>query len=231
MIAAIIPARSGSKRIPGKNTKLFAGRPIIAYSIQAAMRAGIFDRIIVSTDSPDIAAVAESFGAQAPFLRPPELADDFTGTDAVFLHALKWLRANDALPEQACCIYATAPFIDPLHLRRGLDLLRKHTATSAFTVTTFPSTIFRALRRDERGRLTMVWPEYHETRSQDLPEAYHDAGQFYWVDTVKYLAEGRLFSSDAVPVPIPRHLVQDIDTPEDWERAEIMHRCLAALDR
>jgi pseudaminic acid cytidylyltransferase len=226
MNIALIPARGGSKRIPGKNIKLFAGKPLIAYSIAAARACGLFDRIIVSTDSPAIAEVATGLGAEAPFLRPADLADDFASTDSVFLHTLSWLDKESRVPDYACCIYASAPLLQPEALLRGLALLKEQQATSAFSVTTFPSPVFRALRLDERQRLSMVWPEHHGSRSQDLPEVYHDAGQFYWVDVVKYLSEGRVFSSDAVPVRIPRHLVQDIDTPEDWTRAELMFRCL-----
>ena len=226
MNVAIIPARGGSKRIPRKNVKPFAGKPIIVYSIEAAKESALFDRIIVSTDDREIAEVARRYGAEVPFLRPAELADDFTGTDAVLLHGLEWLRANDRLPDFFCCIYATAPFVRSESLRQGFDLLRRQQATTAFSVATFPSCIFRALRTEGRGRLEMIWPENREKRSQDLGEAFHDAGQFYWADTGKYLEERRLFSADAVAVPIPRYLVQDIDTPEDWETAERMYRAL-----
>lgn len=219
---AIIPARGGSKRIPRKNVKLFAGRPMIAHSIEAARASGVFDRIVVSTDDAEIMETARACGAEAPFSRPPELANDHAGTDEVLIHALTWLSEHGAAPGYACCLYATAPFVRPGDLARGLQLLKEKGATTAFSVTSFPYTIFRALKINEQGRLEMFWPENRLKRSQDLPESWHDAGQFYWMDVPKYLRERRLFSADSVPVVLPRYLVQDIDTPEDWETAEHM---------
>jgi pseudaminic acid cytidylyltransferase len=217
---AIIPARGGSKRIPGKNIRLFAGLPIIAYSIRAAQQSQLFSRVIVSTDSEAIAQVARHYGAEVPFMRPSELADDYTDTDAVVLHALNWLIKSDDTPNYFCCIYPTAPFVRPDILRRGFELLVAANAATTFAVTTYPYTIFRSLRINDHGRVEMFWPENFSKRSQDLPHAYHDAGQFYWANTERYLIEKRLFSSDSLPVVIPRSLVQDIDTPEDWEVAE-----------
>ncbi|MFZ2657246.1 MAG: pseudaminic acid cytidylyltransferase [Victivallales bacterium] len=224
--AAVIPARGGSKRIPGKNIKLFLGKPMISYSIEAARASGVFDKIIVSTDSPEIAKIAEEYGAEAPFMRPHELSDDHATTDSVVLHALDWLNTNWERVDYICCIYSTAPFVRAEYLKKGLELLIKEKATSAFSVTSFPFPIFRALKMDDSGRIQMFWPEHRLTRSQDLPEAFHDAGQFYWIDARKYAIEKKLFSSDAVPVVLPRKLVQDIDTPEDWERAESMFKVL-----
>jgi pseudaminic acid cytidylyltransferase len=229
--AAVIPARSGSKRIPGKNIKLFLGKPMISYSIEAAKKSGVFDRIIVSTDSPEIAKIAVVYGAEVPFMRPPELSGDHASTDSVVLHALDWLGANWKPVDYICCIYSTAPFVRPEYLKKGLELLRSENATSAFSVTSFPCPIFRALKVDGGGRIQMFWPEHRLTRSQDLPEAFHDAGQFYWADARKYALEKRLFSSDAVPIILPRKFVQDIDTPEDWERAESMFKVLEKQDR
>lgn len=226
MNVAIIPARGGSKRIPRKNIKPFAGRPMIAHSIVAARESGLFERIIVSTDDEEIAQVSRDYGAEVPFMRPAELADDFAGTDAVLLHALTWLKERGELPDAFCCIYATAPFVRSEFLRQGLEALHREEATTAFSVTSFAYSIFRALRTTTNGRLEMIWPKNRDRRSQDLGEAYHDAGQFYWADTQKYLGEQKLFSRDAVPVFIPRYLVQDIDTPEDWETAERMYRAL-----
>jgi len=226
MTVAIIPARIGSKRIPKKNIKIFHGKPIIAYSIQAAHETGLFSKVIVSTDSQELADIAVSYGAEVPFIRPAELSDDFTGTDAVILHALNWLIDNGTDIQYACCIYATAPFIDSVFIRKGLELLKSVKATSAFSVTTYPYPIYRSLKLNENGRLGMIWPDYMNVRSQDLSEAYHDAGQFYWADVKKYLTEKKFFSQDAIPVVLPRHLVQDIDTDEDWQRAEAMYKAL-----
>jgi pseudaminic acid cytidylyltransferase len=225
-VVAIIPARGGSKRIPHKNIKPFCGKPMIAYSIEAAKNAGIFDRIIVSTDSKAIASIAKDFEAEIPFMRPMELADDFAGTDAVILHALKRLMEDGEKIDYVCCIYATAPFVKAEYIVKGYNLLRDKNATSCFSVTTYPFPIFRSLKINYHNRLEILWPEYKETRSQDLIEAYHDAGQFYWAEVKSYLKEKQLYSKDAVPVILPRYLVQDIDTPEDWETAEKMYAVL-----
>lgn len=226
MIAAVIPARGGSKRIPGKNIKLFAGKPMIAWSIEAARTSGLFEKIIVSTDSPDIASVARQYGAETPFTRPEALSDDFTPTAPVLLHALNWLNAHGPKVSRLCCIYATAPFVRPADLRQGLRVLDTHRVASVFSVTTFAFPVQRALRLTGDGRLAMLWPEFELARSNDLVEAYHDAGQFYWLDGDRFLAEGVVYAEDSRPVILPRHLVQDIDTPEDWERAERMFAAL-----
>lgn len=222
-VIAIIPARGGSKRIPKKNIKLFAGKPIISYSIKVAQETRLFDRIIVSTDSEEIAEVAKTCGAEAPFIRPAELADDFTGDVPVIIHVLTWLQEHDRLPEYFCYIYATAPFVQSRYIIEGFNLLKKRNAITAFSVTTFPYPIFRALKIDDDGCVEMFWPEHENSRSNDLPEAYHDAGHFYWGNTKRFLTEKKIFSSDSVPVILPRYLVQDIDTPEDWETAEKMY--------
>jgi pseudaminic acid cytidylyltransferase len=223
---AIIPARGGSKRIPRKNVKRFAGLPMIAHSIGAAQRANVFDRIVVSTDDDEIAGVAVQYGAEVPFRRPVALSDDFATTDAVLGHAVEWLAEHGETVEYFCCIYATAPFLRPEYLLQGLKLLRTTGAATAFSVATYQSTIFRALKLNERGRLEMLWPENRARRSQDLAVAYHDAGQFYWADADKYRVQKQVYSDDAVPVVLPRRLVQDIDTQEDWEAAERMYEAL-----
>ena len=228
---AIIPARGGSKRIPRKNVKSFGGMPMIAHSIRVAQETRLFDRIIVSTEDDEIMAIARHYGAEAPFRRPAVLADDLTGTDAVLQHALTWLAADGCAVEYFCCLYPTAPFVEARYLREGYDLLRQRNATTAVSVTTFPYPIFRAFQINDRGCLDMFWPENFAMRSQDLPEALHDAGQFYWADTARYWKERRLYSSDSVPVMIPRHLVQDIDTPEDWEAAEVMWQAMRLSDK
>jgi pseudaminic acid cytidylyltransferase len=225
-IVAIIPARGGSKRMPNKNIKSFAGRPIISYSIKAAQETNLFDRIIVSTDSEAIAEVAKTCNAEVPFIRPAELADDFTGTVPVLLHALNWLNEHNYPTVYFCCIYATAPFVQPEYIIEGFNLLEKRKATNAFSVTTFPYPIFRALKIAGDGHVKMFWPEHENSRSNDLPEAYHDAGQFYWGNTEKFMNRKTFFSSDTVPIVIPRYLVQDIDTPEDWEAAKKMYSVL-----
>lgn len=224
MKIAIIPARGGSKRIPRKNIKQFAGKPIIAYSIEAAKATNLFDAILVSTDDEEIAEVAKNLGADVPFLRPKVLADDFTGTNAVVKHAIQWVQDNRAPVHFACCIYATAPFVQPRYLMRGYEQLVRTKKSFAFSVTSFPFPIQRAVRLTEDGGVAALYPEFISTRSQDLEEAYHDAGQFYWGTAEAFLDNGVIFSPASVPIILPRYLVQDIDTLEDWMRAELMFR-------
>lgn len=226
MKLAIIPARGGSKRIPRKNVREFAGKPIIAHSIGAALQSGVFDRVIVSTDDEEIATVAREWGAETPFVRPARLADDHTGTNAVVRHALGWFAEQGEAYDYACCIYATAPFVMPQFLQQGLALLEGSAQSFAFSVTSFPFPIQRAIRIDGQGRIGAMHPEYAAARSQDLEEAFHDAGQFYWGRSQAFLDDVPLFSSASLPVVLPRHLVQDIDTHEDWLRAEHMYRAL-----
>ncbi len=226
MNIAIIPARGGSKRIPEKNIRPFFGKPIIQYSITAAVESGLFNRVIVSTDSNKIADVAVQCGAEVPFIRPDEISDDFTPVGDVVHHALTQLQLENESYEYACCILATAPFVRMEDLNKGLHIIRERKATSAFTVTTYPFPIFRALKITEKKRLEMFWPEHKLTRSNDLPEAYHDAGQFYWLDAGKFLKSREIYSSDAIPVVIPRFMVQDIDTEEDWDAAEKIYKTI-----
>jgi N-acylneuraminate cytidylyltransferase len=221
MNIAIIPARGGSKRIPRKNVKPFCGKPMIAWPIGAALTTRLFDGIIVSTDDEEIATVAEASGAQAPFRRPAELSNDHTPTLPVIAHAIRWFEEHRGPVRFACCIYATAPFLQARFLCEGLKLLETHAdADFAFSVTSYAFTIFRSLRRNADGTVSMFWPENELTRSQDLPEAWHDAGQFYWGRKEAFLNRPGVFSARSYPVILPRRLAQDIDTPEDWEEAE-----------
>lgn len=226
MKLAIIPARGGSKRIPRKNIKAFCGKPMIAWSIAAARASGCFDHIIVSTDDAEIADIARSNGAEIPFMRPPELSDDHTGTIPVIAHAIDWMNGNVGAVEHACCIYATAPFVQPEDLRRGFGTLLQSGSDYAFSVTSYAFPIQRAIRITGDERVEMFNNEHFNTRSQDLEEAFHDAGQFYWGNASAWLAGKSLFSHDAVPVLLPRHRVQDIDTVEDWERAEWLFKAM-----
>jgi pseudaminic acid cytidylyltransferase len=229
MKVAIIPARGGSERIPRKNIRPFLGKPIIAYSIATALQSKLFDRVIVSTDDRGIAEVAYHFGAESPFLRPDSLADGFTGTNAVVKHAIEWLNSQGTVVEYACCIYATAPFLQARYLAEGFSRLLQSGRLYAFSVTTFPFPIQRAIRIAPNGDIEPMFPASITKRSQDLEEAYHDAGQFYWGRAEAFLDEVPTFSAASVPVILPRYLVQDIDTTEDWERAELMCRILHAV--
>lgn len=226
MIVAVITARGGSKRIPLKNIREFAGKPMLAWSIVAAKNSGLFDRIVVSTDSEEIADIARKWGAETPFMRPANLADDLTPTAPVLLHALEELEAAGDKIDFACCIYPTAPFLHPDDLRKGLKEVREGGALGALSVTTFDFPILRAFKMENDGSLAFNWPEHEMTRSQDLPEFYHDAGQFYWVNVAAFHAEPRIVMPGARPVILPRSRVQDIDTHEDWEAAELMMRAL-----
>ncbi|KOY01470.1 pseudaminic acid cytidylyltransferase [Pseudomonas nunensis] len=224
---AIIPARGGSKRIPRKNLKPFDGVPMIARSIKTALDSGLFAQVVVSTDDEEIADLARACGAQVPFMRPAALADDFTGTAAVIVHALQALQGQDF--DLACCIYATAPLLQTRFLQQGMQLLEQYPDKSfAFSVCDFGFPVQRALTLDDQGALTALYPEFRETRSQDLPPAYQDAGQFYWGRTDAWLRGDVLYSPQSLPVILPRYLVQDIDTPEDWKRAEYLYAALKA---
>ena len=229
MKIAVIPARSGSKRIPGKNIRDFCGKPIIAYSIEQAINSGLFDRVIVSTDDEEIAIVARNYGADTPFIRPPDISDDFTGTNAVVKHAIEWFQQQGQVIEFACCIYATAPFVQARYLQEGYEKLVKSNCSFAFSVTSYAFPIQRAIRINTQGEVDAIWPENINTRSQDLEDTFHDAGQFYWGTSAAFLQDQVIFSTDSIPVIVPRFLVQDIDTEEDWFRAELMFK--ASLDQ
>jgi len=218
---AIIPARGGSKRIPKKNIKDFYGKPLIAYSIKTAIESKLFDKIIVSTDDKEIATVAKKYGAEVQ-IRPKELADDYTGTGEVVKYVLNNLKDNF---DYACTIYATAPLLQAKYLVEGLEKLKNSSAVNAFSATSMPFPIQRTFKINSDGRCEMFFPEHYLSRSQDLEEAYQDAGQFYW-KKLGVKSDGIMFGKDSIPIILPRHLVQDIDTLEDWKRAEILYQSI-----
>lgn len=224
MPVAIIPARGGSQRIPHKNIKLFAGIPMIQHSIEAAQKSQCFDRVIVSTDDAEIAEVALKAGAEVPFTRPAKLADAHTGTAAVMQHAAQWLVRHGPAPEFLCCLYATAPFVTPEDLQQGLKLLKQSRSMYVFTATEFTYPIQRALQLDAAKGVCMREPEHLNSRSQDLTPCYHDAGQFYWGKTHAFIEQLTSFDKHSRALLVPHYRVQDIDTPEDWVRAELMYR-------
>jgi pseudaminic acid cytidylyltransferase len=213
MKLAVIPARGGSKRIPRKNVKSFRGKPVICWSIDAAREASLFDHIIVSTDDPEIAELARQAGAEVPFLRPPEA---------------KWVEQHWSRPEAVCCIYAAAPFIMANDIRAALDILQSGDCAYSFPVTDFGAPIFRGFRLNDAGAVEMFFPEQFTTRSQDLPTAFHDAGQFYWGKMQAWEQGLRFFDKHSRPLVVPRWRVQDIDTPDDWKRAELLAQLLEA---
>ncbi|MBL18743.1 MAG: pseudaminic acid cytidylyltransferase [Flavobacteriaceae bacterium] len=222
MRIAIIPARGGSKRIPRKNIKKFAGRPMIAWSISATLNASIFDQIIVSTDDPEIAETASLWGAEVPFVRPKNLSNDFSDTTSVVVHAINWCKEAGMVPAEICCVYATAPFISSDDIRTGLRSLRENEGCFVVSVSSYAAPVQRALKISKTGRAEMFNPDLFSSRSQDLECAYHDAGQFYWGSYDTWLSGRPLLGSHTVPVVLPRFRVQDIDTDEDWKRAELM---------
>lgn len=222
MRIAVIPARGGSKRIPRKNIKPFNGKPMIAWSIEAAKSSELFEEIIVSTDDAEIAEIARQWGAKVPFMRPPELADDYAGTGPVIAHATQWALNQAPDVTAVCCIYATAPFIDVNDLKRGCEALETGAWDYAFTVTDYPAPIFRSFKQTPGGGIEMFYPQEYETRSQDLPTALHDAGQFYWGRPIAWLEQRCVFQLNSSPIFIPRWRVQDIDTQDDWIRAEML---------
>lgn len=220
MSLCVIPARGGSKRIPRKNVKPFFGKPMIVWSIEAALASGVFDHVLVTTDDSDIAEVARAAGADVPFMRPAHLSDDTTPTVPVIAHAVAEAEALWGPQDFICCLYATAPFVLPEDIRKARGLLDTTQADYAFPVTSFPFPIQRGVRLRDDGRMEMFQPEHALTRSQDLEEAYHDVGQFYWGRKAAWLAGKTIIGPDAAPLIIPRSRAQDIDTPEDWDRAE-----------
>ncbi|MBT1450814.1 pseudaminic acid cytidylyltransferase [Glaciecola sp. XM2] len=224
---ALIPARGGSKRIPNKNIKSFNGKPIIAYSIEAAIESQLFDHVVVSTDSQDIANVAREYGADVPFLRPDAISDDYATTREVITHAVNYMTKRYDEVTHCCCIYATSPLLQISYLKQGLEkLLASPDKAFAFSVTEFAFPVQRALSITN-GHLSALYPQYSNTRSQDLNPAYHDAGQFYWGTIDGLLSDKAFFSSDSIPIVLPSYLVQDIDTPDDWLRAELMHKAMS----
>jgi len=224
---AIITARGGSKRIPRKNVKVFHGKPMLAWSLDASLRSGLFDAVLVSTDDDEIAEIARSLGAIVPFRRPAALSGDHVPTIPVVRHAVEWWVEHHGSLDAACCVYPTAPFLQPEDLVKGYQALRGDDMIDyAISVTSFEFPIFRAVKRAHDGRLSMFWPENEKVRSQDLPEAWHDAAMFYWGRPKAWQNSDRFFTEKSVGIPIPRRRVQDIDTPEDWAQAEAMAQAI-----
>ena len=226
MRLCVIPARGGSKRIPRKNIKFFCGKSMIGYSIKAALASKCFDKVIVSTDDQEIAQISRSFGAETPFVRPEELANDYTGTAPVVKHAIEWFDKKGQSPVDVCCLYATNPFLRSDTIKKAYNQLQQTQSDFCFTVTSFVYPIQRSIQITSEGRVEMLIPENLGIRSQDLEDAYHDAGQFYWGRAEAFKQQKQLFSKEASPYILPRYLVQDIDTLEDWKHAELMYQVL-----
>ena len=227
MNIAIIPARGGSKRIPRKNIKAFGGKPMIAYAIATAKNSGLFDRVLVSTDDEEIAVIAQACGADTPFVRPGELANDFTATVPVVAHAIQACEGLGWHFSKVCCIYPGVPFIEVADLQGAFMRLEQRGVDYCFPVTEFPSAIQRALKQNSDGVMQPFYPEFQLTRTQDLESAYYDAGQFYWGKKEAWLSNPRIHSNCACYV-IPSWRAVDIDTPADWERAELLAMAIRA---
>jgi N-acylneuraminate cytidylyltransferase len=222
----VIPARGGSKRIPRKNIKSFHGRPIIEWSIRAAISSNVFDQVMVSTDDEEIAGTAKTLGVRVPFMRPTELSGDLAGTQEVVRHAIEWFVKNESAPEFVCCLYATAPFVMPSDLVKAMALLEEGAVDFVVPVTSYAYPIQRALNVQADGRLCMIHPELAASRSQDLVQAYHDAGQFYCGTSSAWLSNRSVFNANTLAFQLPRYRVQDIDDLDDWTRAELMFGAL-----
>ncbi|KKO48173.1 CMP-N-acetylneuraminic acid synthetase [Arsukibacterium sp. MJ3] len=229
MNIAIIPARGGSKRIPRKNIKLFCGQPMLAYPIQAALNSGVVDKVVVSTDDPEIAAIARHYGAETPFIRKAELADDFTGTTDVIRNAIMQLQQL-GWPLSACaCVYATAPLLHSELIALAYQTLLSSKADYVFTAARFSFPIQRALVKTAQGGVLPFDNESISKRSQDLTETFHDAGQLYWAMASTWLNTTKVvFGPDSRMEVLPDYLVQDIDTIDDWQRAELLYQMLQA---
>lgn len=225
MKIAVIPARGGSKRIPRKNIREFSGRPMIAWAISAAKASALFNRVIVSTDDEEIADLAKSLGAEAPFVRPARLADDLTPTVPVVAHAVEWCIDSGLMVDYACCIYPCAPFLQVNDLIKAFELVQAANVDFVYPVAEYAHPIQRAMRQLEDGKMQFLTPEYELTRTQDLEKTYHDAGQFYWGKTSAWLEQKRMHSN-GVGMPLPSWRVVDIDTEDDWERAQILFKQL-----
>ncbi|MBB6610436.1 pseudaminic acid cytidylyltransferase [Pontibacter sp. Tf4] len=226
---AIIPARGGSKRIPRKNIKSFLGKPIIAYSIEAAIASGLFDEVMVSTDDAEIATIAEQYGAKVPFLRSNATADDYATTADVLLEVLKEYAGLKQEFAVGCCLYPTAPLVRISALKEAYDLLNSQHYDTVFPVLKYSYPIWRSLKLQE-AKVSMNWPEHLNSRSQDLPAAYHDAGQFYWFKTVSFQRSKKLFTENSGAIELEELEVQDIDNETDWKLAELKYKLLHHID-
>jgi N-acylneuraminate cytidylyltransferase len=223
---AIVPARGGSKRIPRKNIRPFLGTPLLARTLAIVRASGVFDRVIVSTDDDEIASIAKGAGADVPFRRPEELSNDHAATIPVIAHAIdEAVKAGDTF-EMACCVYPAAVLSLPEDYREAVRAMEDPAVDYAFTATSFPFPIQRALKRLPDGSCEMFTPEHRQTRSQDLEPAFHDAGQFYFGRVDAWREARPIFSPASRMLLLPRHRVQDIDTLEDWERAELLYQLL-----
>ncbi len=226
MNVAVIPARGGSKRIPRKNIRKFSGKPIIAYSIEKALLSNLFDKVIVSTDNDEINSIAKQFGAEVPFKRSAQLSDDYAGTTEVVAHAIKWMENQGWTLNGVCCIYPTAPLLDVELLKISYDIFIKGKWDYVFSAAEYVYPVERSFKVLDNNGLNMLIPENFNRRSQDLTSTFHDAGQFYWGTPETWVAERPIFSERSTIIKLPTYRVADIDTEEDWKRAELLYKIL-----
>ena len=231
MSIAVIPARGGSKRIPRKNIRDFCGLPMIAHSIHVALQSNLFEHVVVSTDDQEIAGIAKQYGATVPFIRPADLADDHATTLDVMAHAVRACESAGLLAQRYCCLYATAPFVTAADLERGHELLSSAGVAYAFSATRFSFPVQRAIRIAVSGSIAPAWPEFIQSRSQDLEALFHDAGQFYWGLASAFSNKLPFFAAHSRAVVLPPYQVQDIDDEDDWQRAELMHAAWRSATR
>ena len=220
MRVAVIPARCGSKRIPRKNIRPFAGKPVIVWPIKAALSSGLFDQVVVSTDDTEIAEVARAAGASVPFLRPKNLSDDYANTKSVIRHAISELKLETEPEVQVCCIYPTSVFVDAQLLNEGLEKLISSECRFVFSITSVDPSVYRAFTKTADDRIMMLFPENYTKRTQDLPKLYCDAAQFYWATVSAWQSELNIFGADSIGIFIDPSRVQDIDTQSQWLTAE-----------
>lgn len=226
---AIITARGGSKRVPGKNIRDFCGKPIIAYSIEAAFESGLFEEVMVSTDSEEIAAIGRNFGASVPFMRSERTSNDYADTTDVLNEVIAMYGKRGITFKEFCCIYPTAPFITPDKLKESYQFLQDEDVYNVIPMTGFSFPPQRGMRLKDDGFIEPVDPEGINARSQDLPVVYHDCGQFYWMKTEKYLENDNILNNHTKPYFVPESEVQDIDNESDWKLAEIKYRYMKGI--
>ena len=226
MNIAIIPARGGSKRIPKKNIKNFCGKPMLSWPLEVALKSKLFDQVIISSDDDEIIDISKRYGGVIPFIRPKELSDDFSTSDDVMKHAAQWVKINVPKISNLCCIYATAAFLKTEDLTESFKLFNENSFNYVFSATDFASPIFRSFSFSKKDGLKMFYPEKYNTRSQDLPVAYHDAGMFYWASLETWIKQKVVFEQNSFPYLLPRWRVQDIDNTDDWYRAELIMKVL-----
>ena len=225
-VFAVIPARGGSKRIPRKNIKTFLGKPVISYSIEKAISSQLFEKVIVSTDDDEIACIAKKYGAEVPFVRPAKLSDDYTGSSKVVAHFVNWMQQQGLRVDALCCIYATAPFIRSNDLSMAYKIFQSKKWDFVFSATEYVYPVQRSFKLLKNGSVKMMSTKNYPKRSQDLEVFYHDVGQFYWGKPESWLENKIVFSEKSTVIHVPSYRAVDIDTEEDWERAELLYQLL-----